>query len=179
EILDLHNIQHHEFGVLDAAMGKAALAYIETACRLALDGSVQGIVTAPINKEAIKAAGSPFPGHTEMLASLLGIAEDRVFTLFVLDQLRIFFLTRHHSLADAIARIDEDGVVHALEEVWQLSRQIGIPSPHLALAALDPHAGEPGILGKEENAILMPAVERARAAGVNVSGPIPADADYY
>src|SRR5437773_4294372 len=84
EILDLNNIQHHEFGVLDAAMGKAALAYIETACRLALDGSVQGIVTAPINKEAIKAAGSTFPGHTEMLASLLGIAEDRVFTLFVL-----------------------------------------------------------------------------------------------
>jgi len=160
-------------------MGKAALAYIEMACRLALDGSVQGIVTAPINKEAIKAAGSTFPGHTEMLASLLGVAEDRVFTLFVLDQLRIFFLTRHHSLSDAIARIDEDGVLHALKEVWQLSRQIGVPSPRLALAALNPHAGENGLLGKEENTILKPAVERARAAGISVAGPIPADAVFY
>src|SRR5438477_11127716 len=105
EILDLENVQDHRLGVVDGTMGKAAVEYIEKACVLARGGTVQGIVTAPINKEAIKAAGSPFPGHTEMLAAEFGKPENEVFTLFVLDKLRIFFLTRHHSLQEAIRRI--------------------------------------------------------------------------
>ncbi len=179
EIIDLDNLKHHQFGVVDGAHGKAAIEYIEAACALARDGSVQGIVTAPINKEAIKAAGSTFPGHTEMIASLFGTPDSRVFTLFVLDKLRIFFLTRHHSLANAIKKIDEDTVVNALQEVWRLSAQLALTSPRLALAALNPHAGENGILGKEENEILKPALERVRALGIEVAGPIPADAVFY
>lgn len=179
EILDLDNVKDHEFGRVDGAFGRAAVEYIETACALARDGSVQGIVTAPINKEAIKAGGSSFLGHTEMIASLLGTPDDKVFTLFLLDKLRIFFLTRHHSLKDAIGKIDEDTVVNALREVWRLSSRLGLSSPRLALAALNPHAGENGILGREENEILKPAVERAKGHGIDVAGPIPADAVFY
>ncbi len=179
EILDLANVPAHRFGVVDGAFGGAAVEYIETACALARDGSVQGIVTAPINKEAIKAAGSRFPGHTEMIAAQFGVPDSRVFTLFVLDKLRIFFLTRHHSLQDAIRLIDEDTVADALQEVWGLSALLGLMSPRLALAALNPHAGENGILGREENDILKPAIERARAGGIDVAGPVPADAVFY
>jgi 4-hydroxythreonine-4-phosphate dehydrogenase len=179
EILDLGNVTHHRFGVIDGAMGRAAVEYVEEACRLAVEGKVDGIVTAPINKEAIKAGGSRYPGHTEMLGDLLGVPPHRVFTLFVLDRLRIFFLTRHHSLAEAIRRIDEPIVVNALEQIWRLSDQLGLSSPRLALAALNPHAGENGILGGEENAILKPAVEKARALGIDVTGPVPADAVFH
>ena len=179
EILDLDNVENHEYGRMNRAFGRVAVEYIEAACGLARDGSVQGIVTAPINKEAIQAAGSPFLGHTEMIASLFGTPDDRVFTLFLLDQLRIFFLTRHHSLKDAIGRVDEETVVKALKEVSELSSKLGLSSPRLALAALNPHAGENGILGKEENEILKPALERARSFGIDVVGPIPADAVFY
>jgi 4-hydroxythreonine-4-phosphate dehydrogenase len=179
DIIDLGNVKKHRFGVVDGTLGRAAVEYIETACALARDGSVQGMVTAPINKSAIKAGGSKFPGHTEMLASLLGTPEDRVFTVFVLDRLRIFFLTRHLSLQDAIRRLDTDGLVHALTQVWQLCPQLGLVSPHLALAALNPHAGENGLLGQEENEILKPALERSRSLGIDVAGPVPADAVFY
>ena len=179
EILDLANLKDHEFGVVDGVFGKAAVAYVETACALARDGAVQGVVTAPINKEAIKAGGSRFPGHTEMIASLFGTPEDRVFTVFLLEQLRIFFLTRHRSLVETITRIDEAAVVNALVEVRRLSPQLGLESPRLALAALNPHAGENGLLGHEENEILKPAIERARSLGIDVVGPIPADAVFY
>jgi len=179
DILDLENVRGLRHGVVDGDFGRAAVEYIEKACTLALEGAVHGIVTAPINKEAIKAGGSSFPGHTEMIAALLHTPESRVFTLFVLEKLRIFFLTRHHSLAEAIRRIDEDTVVHALEEVWRLSPQLALEAPRLALAALNPHAGENGILGSEENGILKPAIERARALGIDVTGPVPADAVFY
>lgn len=179
ELLDLENVHNLRYGVVDGAYGRAAVEYIEKACELALAGAVHGIVTAPINKEAIKAGGSPFPGHTEMIASLLNTPENEVFTLFVLDQLRIFFLTRHHSLANAIRKIDEDTVVNALRQVWRLCPQLALTSPRLALAALNPHAGENGILGSEENEILKPALERVRAEGIDVAGPVPADAVFY
>jgi 4-hydroxythreonine-4-phosphate dehydrogenase len=179
EILDLANLQHHQFGVVDGAHGRAAVDYIEKACELARQGAVQGIVTAPINKEAIKTGGSTFPGHTEMIAAQFSVPDSEVFTLFILDKLRIFFLTRHHSLANAIKKIDVDIVVNALIETHGLSAQLGLTNPRLALAALNPHAGENGILGSEENEILKPALERVREMGIEVSGPIPADAVFY
>ncbi|MGE0056775.1 MAG: 4-hydroxythreonine-4-phosphate dehydrogenase PdxA [Dehalococcoidia bacterium] len=179
EILDLANLPHHQFGVVDGSHGHAAVEYIEKACELAREGAVQGIVTAPINKEAIKAGGSTFPGHTEMIGSLFGVPDSEVFTLFILDKLRIFFLTRHHSLANAIKKIDQDIVVNALVETHGLSAQLGLTNPRLALAALNPHAGENGILGTEENEILKPALERVREMGIEVAGPIPADAVFY
>jgi 4-phospho-D-threonate 3-dehydrogenase / 4-phospho-D-erythronate 3-dehydrogenase len=179
ELLDLNNLPRHQFGIVEAEHGRAAVEYIEKACELARDGTIHGIVTAPINKEAIKAAGSTFPGHTEMIAAQFNTPDSQVFTLFVLDKLRIFFLTRHHSLQEAIRRIDEPTVLNALQEVQRLSAQLALTSPRLALAALNPHAGENGILGKEENEILKPAIEKARALGIDVVGPVPADAVFY
>src|SRR5262249_2550951 len=117
--------------------------------------------------------------HTEMIAAQFGVPDERVFTLFVLDQLRIFFLTRHHSLQDAIRRIDVPTVVNALREIWQLCPLLALQQPRLALAALNPHAGENGILGREENDVLKPALEQVRGFGIEVAGPVPADAVFY
>jgi 4-hydroxythreonine-4-phosphate dehydrogenase len=179
ELLDLANVERVSFGVVDAALGQAAIDYIEEACRLARANQIDGIVTAPITKEGIRAAGSTYPGHTEMLAELLGVPADEAFTMFVLDRLRIFFLTRHHPLADAIKRITAERVTTSLVRIQELLRALGTPEPHLALAALNPHAGENGLLGGEEHAILEPAVASAREAGVDVVGPVPADAVFF
>jgi len=97
EVLDLNNVGDLTFGVVDPACGQAAVESIEATCRLAREGRIDAIVTAPINKEALRASGSRHPGHTEMLADLLGTPAGAVMTMFVLDRLRIFFLTRHLS----------------------------------------------------------------------------------
>ena len=166
-------------GRLDPRAGRAAVECVQTVCELARRDAIDGIVTCPLNKEAIRAAGFPFPGHTEMLADLLGVPRASVFTAFILDRLRIFFLTRHHSLREAIERIDTELVVAGLRRVDELSRQIGIAAPRIALAALNPHAGENGLLGAEEKVVLAPAVAEARRQGVDVSGPVPADAVFF
>jgi 4-phospho-D-threonate 3-dehydrogenase / 4-phospho-D-erythronate 3-dehydrogenase len=179
EVLDLGNLERVEYGRVDAGCGRAAVEYIETACGLVRAGRVHGLVTGPINKEAIWEAGSPFPGHTEMLAELLGVGQDRVVTMFVLDRLRIFFLTRHHALREAIDQLTVERTLVTIRRVDELARQIGVDAPRLAMAALNPHAGENGKLGSEERDVLRPAIEQARAEGIDVVGPVPADAVFY
>jgi len=179
EIVDLGNARGIAYGEVDARAGAAAVQYVEEACRLVRDGEVDGLVTAPINKAAIRAAGSDFPGHTEMLAALLGRENDEVFTMFVLGRLRIFFLTRHYPLAEAIGRITTERVVDALTRISALLGMLGTETPQIALAALNPHAGENGLLGREEGEILEPAVAAARSGGVDVVGPVPADAVFH
>lgn len=178
-VLDLGGVGRVEFGVVTARCGQAAVSAVETACSLATAGRVDGIVTAPLNKEAIRQAGSPFPGHTEMLAALLGVPAERVVTVFVLDQLRIFFLTRHAPLADVIARLTESAVRDGIVRAGELLGELGFDAPKVALAALNPHAGENGLLGGEEKELLAPAVAAARAAGVDAVGPVPADAVFH
>jgi 4-hydroxythreonine-4-phosphate dehydrogenase len=179
DVVDLGPVDGLRHGVIDARHGAAAVQAIEHACALALDGTVQGIVTAPINKEALKAAGSPHPGHTEMLAVLLGRNPAEVVTVFVLDEMRVFFLSRHLSLADAITWLTVDRVLDGIQRTHDLCAVIGRPSPHIALAALNPHGGENGLHGREEMDVLAPAVEQARARGIDVVGPVPADSVYY
>lgn len=164
-----------EFGRVRADYGAAAATYIERVAQLALDGRIDGMVTGPINKEALRASGSAYPGHTEMLATLLGVDPGEVVTMFTVESLRIFFLTRHHSLRDAIDLIEEEMVYTALLRVGELMREIGFPDPRVALAALNPHAGEHGLMGTEDDELLTPAVMRTRDEGLRVSGPIPAD----
>lgn len=178
DVLDLDNVGSVDFGRVDGGYGRAAVTAIETACRLARAGQVDGIVTAPINKEAIRKGGSTFPGHTEMLADLLGVPAADVVTMFVLDRLRIFFLTRHASLRDTIDGLTEDGVRCGLVRVAELLGELGVDAPRIACAALNPHAGENGLLGREEIDILRPAVERARAEGVDAA-LVPADAAFF
>jgi len=179
DIVDLGPVPGLRHGVVAPEHGEAAVRAIKTAAELALAGVVDGIVTAPINKQALKAAGSPYPGHTEMLAVLLGRDPAEVVTLFVLDRMKVFFLTRHLSLADAITWLTVDRVVAGIERVHRLSRVIGVPRPHIALAAVNPHGGEDGLHGTEENRILAPAVAMAREQGIDVVGPMPADSVYY
>jgi 4-hydroxythreonine-4-phosphate dehydrogenase len=175
ELIEAGALERARFGEIDAEHGRAALDAIEKACSLEVDG----LVTAPINKEAARAGGLKFPGHTELLADLLGADPDGVFTMFVVGKLRIFFLTRHLSLRDAIDALTVERVHDGIVRVDGLLRELGVDDPHIALAALNPHAGEGGLMGDEEIRVLRPAVEQAREDGVKVSGPVPADAVFH
>jgi 4-hydroxythreonine-4-phosphate dehydrogenase len=175
ELIEAGTLERARFGEIDAEHGRAALDAIEKACSLEVDG----LVTAPINKEAARAGGLKFPGHTELLADLLGADPDGVFTMFVVGKLRIFFLTRHLSLRDAIDALTVERVHDGIVRVDGLLRELGVDDPHIALAALNPHAGEGGLMGDEEIRVLRPAVEQAREDGVKVSGPVPADAVFH
>src|SRR5262245_40045078 len=173
DLIEAGTLQEARFGEIDEEHGRAALDAIEKACSLDVDG----LVTGPINKEAARAAGMQFPGHTEMLADLLGADPDGVFTMFVVGKLRIFFLTRHLSLRDAIDALTIEKVHDGIVRVDGLLRQLGVDDPHIALAALNPHAGEGGMMGDEEIRVLRPAVEQAD--GIHVAGPVPADAVFH
>lgn len=160
-------------GVVQATAGRAAAAYVEAAVRLALDGRVAAVATAPLHKEALWAAGYPYPGHTEMLEALT--QSPYSLTMFQVRGLRIFFLTRHLALREAIAQITADRTVQMLERMQNALARLGMPQPRIAVAALNPHAGEGGHLGTEEREHLGPAVAEARRRGLDVTGPVPAD----
>ncbi|WP_158888769.1 4-hydroxythreonine-4-phosphate dehydrogenase PdxA [Amycolatopsis anabasis] len=165
------------WGEVSATAGKAAVAAIETATKLALDGEIAAVVTSPINKEAIWAAGSQHLGHTEMLGELTGSA--RFNTMFWVAGLKIFFATRHLSLRQAIDKITKPNIEHAIREAYTALEVFGTKAPTLAVAALNPHGGENGKFGDEEIVAIAPAVEAARADGLNVVGPIPADSVFH
>ena len=126
--------------------GQAAFAAIRASIDLAMSGSVAGVVTAPINKESLKAAKIPFIGHTEMFAEFTGAAEEM--TMFTISGLKIFFLTRHVSLAQACAQITVPRVTKGIGQCIKALRQLGYDEPHLAVAALNPHGGEDGMFGR-------------------------------
>lgn len=165
------------WGEVDATAGASALAAIETATRAALDGSVDAVVTSPINKEAVWAAGSEHLGHTEMLGELTG--SRRFNTMFWVRGLKIFFATRHVSLRRAIDQMTHANVEHSIREAYTALEVFGSQQPKLAVAALNPHGGENGKFGDEEIEAITPAVETTRADGLNVVGPIPADSVFH
>lgn len=168
-----------EFGKVDGDYGAAAVTYIEKAVELAIEGAVDGIVTGPINKESLKASRSPFPGHTEMLASLFEVPIGDVLTMFTVERLRIFFLTRHHSLRDAIDLVDRDLVLHGLRRVDAMMRTLSFAEPRISVAALNPHGGEHGLMGTEDDEHVAPAVAAAREEGIDARGPVPADSVFW
>ncbi|MFC4004784.1 4-hydroxythreonine-4-phosphate dehydrogenase PdxA [Prauserella oleivorans] len=165
------------WGTVDGVAGKAAVAAIEAATKAALAGEVDGIVTSPINKEAIWAAGSKHLGHTEMLGELTG--SNRFNTMFWVRGLKIFFATRHLSLREALDKITKPNIEHAVREAYTALEVFGTREPKLAVAALNPHGGEGGKFGDEEIVAIAPAVEAARADGLDVVGPIPADSVFH
>lgn len=179
DVLDLATVDLAalRMGVVQAPAGRAAGEAVERAIGLAMAGEVDAIATAPLNKEALWAAGYPYPGHTEMLAALTGSPES--LTMFVVGTLRIFFLTRHVSLRDAIAGITRERVRETLRVMGGVLRDLGFPSPRIAVAGLNPHAGEGGKMGDEEIREIAPGVQDARASGLDVSGPIPADSVFH
>jgi 4-hydroxythreonine-4-phosphate dehydrogenase len=176
--LDLNPIEfNHEYGKITAAGGKHSYSYIEKSIELAMRGKLNGVVTSPINKESLKAATIPFLDHTEMFTKLT--QSKRSMTLFVTGDLRVFFYSRHISLAQVSSALDKDKLVETLSDCREYLEQIRISEPKIALAALNPHGGESGLFGTEEMEILTPAVEAAQKKGLDVVGPIPADSVFH
>jgi len=162
------------WGTLSASAGRAAIAAIETCVRLCRAGKLDAMSTAPINKESLKLAGSPFPGHTEMITALCDCKESLM--CFFAGDLRVFLLTIHQSLKDAIASITRDRVVSGLILADRELRRFGIARPRIAVAGLNPHAGEHGMFGLEETRQIEPAIEECRTNhNIDVSGPFAAD----
>jgi 4-hydroxythreonine-4-phosphate dehydrogenase len=159
----------------DPANAPAVVDSIRRATELALAGRVSGVVTIPINKAALYAAGFSHPGHTEFLAALTGVAGREVMML-ASPMLRVVPVTVHVSLRDAIAQLTTARIVAAARTTAEaLRRDFGIAAPRLAVAGLNPHAGEGGALGAEDGAIVAPAIEALRAEGIDASGPWPPD----
>ena len=163
-------------GKISAASGRAAFDAIITAIKAAKDRRVAGIVTAPINKEAMACAGIHYPGHTEILAEFGGSC--RVAMMLANDEIRTVLVTIHTSLRNAITQADFDAQMSAIRLAHEGGRALGIPVPRVAVAGLNPHAGEGGLFGDEEIQIIRPAIEAARAEGIDASGPWPGDTVY-
>ena len=166
------------FGQLSRLGGEAAYRCIEKAVKLALAGHSGAICTAPLNKEALHAAGHRYPGHTELLAYLSDTPE--VSMMLVAPRLRVIHVTTHIGLLDAIERIEPGLVERTIRRGHALLRRAGIAAPRVAVCGLNPHAGENGLFGYgEEERKIVPAVEACQESGLDVQGPLPADTLFY
>ena len=164
-------------GRVDARAGRAAAACIVRAVELVLGGEVEAIVTAPIHKEALAAAGVPYPGHTEMLQALAasGGTAPPVRMMLANDELKTVLVTIHQSLRSAIDAITHEAVLETIRIADRAAARWGQPHPRIGVAGLNPHAGEGGLFGDEEIAVIGPAVEAARAEGIDARGPFAPD----
>ena len=172
DVLDLADEHPGPFllGVAAKENGAAAVAYVERAIALALTSEVDAIATAPLNKEAMRAARFPYDGHTELLAVKTGT---KVYTMMLASgDFRVFHVSTHVSLRGAIERAKKARVLQVIELAYREIQRMGVIEPRLAVAGLNPHAGENGLFGEEEIHEIGPAVEEAQSRGWNVSGPI-------
>ncbi|MAL08444.1 MAG: 4-hydroxythreonine-4-phosphate dehydrogenase PdxA [Maricaulis sp.] len=171
-------------GRADPSNASSVIASIERGVGFAADGSVSGVVTNPIAKSVLKSAGFAHPGHTEFVAELtrdlpFKFARGPVMMLAG-SQLRVALVTIHQPLKDAVAGLTGDAIVHTARVVHDaLVRDLGIAAPRLALAGLNPHAGESGHIGREEIDFIAPAADILRASGIDVTGPLPPDAMFH
>ncbi len=164
-------------GEVFAAAGHAANAYIRKACELALEHRIDAIATAPISKESLRAAGIRGIGHTELLAEYLHAPNP--LTLFITERMRIFFLSRHLSLRQAIDYVTEENLLPMIRQVDAEMRRLGFSRPSIAVAALNPHASDGGQFGDEEERRITPAILKAQDEGINAIGPVPADSVFH
>jgi 4-hydroxythreonine-4-phosphate dehydrogenase len=161
------------YGVVDARAGKAAHDAVVAAGRLALAGKVRAVVTAPLNKTAMQAAGIHQPGHTEILADL---AATRDFGMMLAnDELRVMLVSIHVALREALALVTRERVLRTIRLAVRGTRAFGVAHPRIAVAGLNPHAGEGGLMGHEDDEIIAPAIADAQAEGLAASGPYPPD----
>jgi 4-hydroxythreonine-4-phosphate dehydrogenase len=167
------DLEKYPVSVVSAGSGRAAYDAIERAVADARAGKVAGIATAPINKEAFAAAGLPWRGHTDLLAHLCGVRD--VAMLFWSDRLRVVLATVHVPLRDVPRVLTTESLLRTLRLTAASMPTFGIRQPRIGVAGLNPHAGENGLLGDEDGAVIAPAVAQAAAEGLTVSGPIPAD----
>ncbi len=160
------------------AGGQAMVNYIVRVVELAQKGDVAAVVTGPISKSLMQQAGYPFAGHTELIAHLTRTKE--VVMMLAGPRLRVALVTIHCALKDVPAHLNQAKIFRTLEITWQaLKRDFGLERPRLAVAALNPHAGEAGLFGLEEQELIRPAIEKAQKQGMTVEGPFPADTLFY
>lgn len=160
-------------GVVQAQAGDLAYRCIKRATALALSGEVKAIATAPLNKEALHLAGHHYPGHTELLAQLTN-SKDYAMVLYT-DQLKVIHVTTHIALRKFLDTLSEQRVKTVIQVANDFLRRVGFDNPRIAVAGVNPHAGENGLFGEEEITIVGPAVRAMQAEGVNVTGPCPPD----
>lgn len=174
DVIDLDNVENHDWGVVRGGFGAAGLGYVERAIELAVDGEIDAITTAPLNKRALAAAGAEYPGHTELLAARTGT--DAYAMLLVEGELRVSHVSTHVPLAQACELVTPERVRETIAVTADGLPHLGVTAPTIAVAGLNPHAGEGGITGDTEDEVLAPAIERARGAGYDVVGPESPDA---
>lgn len=179
DLINLDNVDSDkiEFGKVQAEAGRAAFEFIKKSVELAQAHEVDAIATTPINKEALKAAGINYIGHTEILAGLTNT--DDPMTMFQVRSLRVFFLTRHVSLAQAVKSIKKEMIYKYVFKCSEGLDRLGVKNPRIVIAGLNPHGGEHGLFGWEEVDEIVPAVEAAKKQGINISGPVGADSVFY
>lgn len=179
DVLDLKNVDLAQLamGQAQPMAGHAAYEYVKTAAELALAGKVGAIVTSAINKAALNAAGHHFDGHTGLLADVCKAPGATM--MLVAQKLRVSHVSTHVSLRQAIDRVRPERILKVLQLTHEAVRRLGIEKPRLAVAGLNPHAGEGGLFGDDEEKYIVPAITQARAAGLDVSGPHPGDTIFF
>ena len=175
DLLDMQNVDASKLQKkqISQMTGKASLEYIYKAIDLTLDQTIDAFVTGPINKKAIHLAGCPFAGHTEILSDRLGVQEFS--SMLIVDNFRVMHVTLHTSLKNAIASLNKTSILKMIRLAHQSLREMGIENPKIAVPGLNPHSGDDGLFGDEEEKIIMPAIEAAKAEGITVDGPVPPD----
>ena len=179
DVLDVHNLNPEDITVGDISVpcGKAAMEWVTQAGNLALTGTVQGIATAPLNKEAASLAGYQAIGHMELLQELSHA--ETVGTMLLAKNLRVVHLTTHRSLKIACEYVKKERISNYLQLTHDSFVQWGFQTPRIGVAALNPHGSDGGLLGMEESEEITPAVIEARSNGINAIGPIPADIIFH
>ncbi|MFE2179911.1 4-hydroxythreonine-4-phosphate dehydrogenase PdxA [Streptomyces sp. NPDC059455] len=166
------------WGKLSRLAGDAAYAYIRRAAELAVAGEVHAICTAPLNKEALHAAGHLYPGHTELLAHLTGTEE--VSMMLSTEKVKVIHVTTHIGLIDAVNRIEPGLVERTVRRGHEAMVRAGTPNPVIGVCGINPHAGENGLFGYgEEDEKIAPALEKLRTDGIDARGPLPADTAFF
>lgn len=177
-VIDLANVPGGLVrGRINAAGGQAAYECICRAVELTKAGETHAVVTSAINKAALHAAGHRFGGHTELLAGLCG--NPKVTMMLAAGKLRVCHVSTHVSLAEAILRVRPERIVSVIKIAREGMRDLGVAEPHIAVAGLNPHAGEGGLFGDEEIKYIAPAIEQAKALGFRASGPYAGDTVFY
>lgn len=178
-LIDLDNldINNYRIGQINGACGHAAYEYIAKAIELAMAHKVRAVATPPINKEALKLGGIPYIGHTEIFGALTNSKDP--LTMFEVHGLRVFFLSRHVSLVEACKLVTKERIEDYVKRCFKALEQLGVTEGTMAVAGLNPHSGEHGLFGTEEEKEIIPAVKTLQSEGYTVVGPIGADSVFH
>jgi 4-hydroxythreonine-4-phosphate dehydrogenase len=178
DIIDLDNLPADlPFAQVDARAGKAAYEYIEMAVNYALRHEIHAIVTAPLNKEALNLGGNHYPGHTEILGTLSGQKDYSM--MLVSGALKVIHVSTHVPLRKACELVKKERVLKVINLANETVKMMGVEKPRIAVAGLNPHSGESGLFGSEDETEILPAVEEAKKAGLDVTGPVPPDSVFH